>query len=273
MLRPKNRIKSGALAYSKLWAQSSLGSHQVGPMMRHGIGLQRLLCFPSSLPRVHSNFHNSKSRIRPGYWRLDYPALSSRKESGHTVAGCPEPQLFPCQPNHQTFMPFFCAKMSQNRFRNQIKRIRNRTSSFLQTAAWQTCKCLFWTVCSPCVCCIILIVPSQTRQTLRGPIEAPKPILPYPRRRALSLESTGLQHFQRTFPQNQSAFMTKLPLEIRRMVYEKALGEVSIHVALVDGKLVTQRCLTEDCNCYLEPLTTKHKLHIALPLLRTCRRM
>ncbi|CAG5162033.1 uncharacterized protein ALTATR162_LOCUS6147 [Alternaria atra] len=52
--------------------------------------------------------------------------------------------------------------------------------------------------------------------------------MPIPRRRALSI-SGDLQNGQLTVAQPRSAFINKLPLEIRRMIYEKTLGEQSIH--------------------------------------------
>ncbi|EUC34702.1 hypothetical protein COCCADRAFT_92834 [Bipolaris zeicola 26-R-13] len=159
------------------------------------------------------------------------------------------------------------------RFRNRLKEIGTRTDHFIRKAAWYTCKCLFWTVCSPCVCCIVLVMPNQSRRTFGVSAQAPKPMVPCPRRRALSITSTSLQQHQRTFPQNRSAFMTKLPLEIRRIIYEKALGEVPIHLSLVNGQLNARRCATRGCACYLQSLSVKHRLHAALSLLRTCRRI
>ncbi|CAN9086265.1 unnamed protein product [Alternaria alternata] len=64
--------------------------------------------------------------------------------------------------------------------------------------------------------------------------------MPTPRRRALSI-SRELQPNQLTVAQPQSTFINKLPLEIRRMIYEKALGEQPIHTTVSDGKLVARR--------------------------------
>ncbi|RMZ70413.1 hypothetical protein GMOD_00000502 [Pyrenophora seminiperda CCB06] len=71
--------------------------------------------------------------------------------------------------------------------------------------------------------------------------EKPTPVVPWPRRRALSITSTGLSEGQTTHPQAQSAFMTKLPLELRRMIYERALKQDTIHLSLLQGQLEARR--------------------------------
>ncbi|KAF1849455.1 uncharacterized protein K460DRAFT_276323 [Cucurbitaria berberidis CBS 394.84] len=63
--------------------------------------------------------------------------------------------------------------------------------------------------------------------------------------------------------------MTKLPLEIRRMIYEKALGGASIKVTDIKGALFSSRCrLFEQLDGPAHVL-----LDLALPLLRTCRQI
>lgn len=164
--------------------------------------------------------------------------------------------------------------MFGERFSNRLKKIGKGTGRCLQTAGWQLCKYVFWTILSPCFCCIVLFPHRRIpRRTPRAPFEAPKPMLPCPRRRALTLPSINFQQSQWTFHQAQSPFLSKLPLEIRRMIYEKALGEVPIHISLAEGELSARRCTVGHCACYLRPLAAEQKLCIALPLLRTCRRM
>ncbi|KAI5378695.1 hypothetical protein J4E82_002581 [Alternaria postmessia] len=97
-------------------------------------------------------------------------------------------------------------------------------------------------------------------------------MMPTPRRRALSI-SRELQSNQLTVAQSQSTFINKLPLEIRRMIYEKALGEQPIHTTVSDGKLIARRCGLRNCTCYLRPCPPGQRLHLALPLLRTCRQI
>lgn len=227
----------------------------------------------SNVQEIDPEFFHRRSKTRPKSQSIY--AQAERYQRLHcwcsSITSIPVGSPLSAEPS--TLHARFCAKMTGHRFRNHAKRIGNKAGRFLQAAAWQTCKCVFWTVCSPCLCCIVLVLPNRTRRTPRVHIEAPKPMLPCPRRRALSIQSMRLQHYQKTLPQDRSPFMTKLPLEIRRMIYEKALGEVPIHLALADGKLNARRCSIGSCACYLQPLATKHTLCLALPLLRTCRRM
>jgi len=67
--------------------------------------------------------------------------------------------------------------------------------------------------------------------------------------------------------------MTKLPLELRRMVYERALGGVTIHLQTYEGKPRAKQCGHEECRCdYFDPRFEK-SLPFGLGLLRTCRLM
>lgn len=98
--------------------------------------------------------------------------------------------------------------------------------------------------------------------------------MPAPRQRALTIPSDDWQEDQYTLDQPQSAFMTKLPLEIRRLVYEKALGGRVIHTGLIDGRLSARRCGSgEGCRCGNINTSEEQTLDLALPLLRTCRLM
>ncbi|CAO2651865.1 Nn.00g001480.m01.CDS01 [Neocucurbitaria sp. VM-36] len=84
-------------------------------------------------------------------------------------------------------------------------------------------------------------------------------------------ERSDWQEEQRTLDQPQSSFMTKLPLEIRRLIYEKALGEASIHVMTKGGALLARRCGLAECRCVVNTTIEEKRLDFVLPLLRTCR--
>jgi hypothetical protein len=159
-----------------------------------------------------------------------------------------------------------------NRFRSKLGNAGRQTGNCLRTVVWQTSKCLMWTVCAPCICCLLVFLSPGRCVRRRAPLpEIALPTMPTPRRRALSI-SGDLQEDQSTLAQPRSAFMCKLPLEIRRMIYEMALGERPIHTSVLDGKLLSRRCTLRNCLCYM-PCSPGQKLHLALPLLRTCRQM
>jgi len=160
------------------------------------------------------------------------------------------------------------------RFRNKLKNAGRQSGKYLRTAAWQTCKCLLWTVFSPCVCCMILLLPNQSDASRRiRRIEPVKPIMPWPRRRALSITSTDLSKEQTTHAQTQSGFMAKLPLELRRMIYKETFKEDYVHLSLSQGRLDARRCSVFCCTCYISSFREEKTLDMALPLLKTCRRM
>lgn len=159
-----------------------------------------------------------------------------------------------------------------NRFRSKLENAGRKTGNCLRTVAWQTSKCLMWTVCAPCICCLLVFLsPGRHGRRRNLSHEIVLPTMPTPRRRALSM-SGDLQEDQKTLAQPRSALLSKLPLEIRRMIYEMALGEQTIHASVLDGKLLMRRCTLRNCLCYM-PCSPGQKLQLALPLLRTCRQM
>ncbi|KAF1927795.1 uncharacterized protein M421DRAFT_65081 [Didymella exigua CBS 183.55] len=81
-----------------------------------------------------------------------------------------------------------------------------------------------------------------------------------------------MQDDQKTFDQSQSPFISRLPLEIRRMIYLEMLGGVTVRLRTADGKPVAQRYL---CDSDLkEPLYPRRvELELALAVLRTCRQI
>ena len=173
------------------------------------------------------------------------------------------------------------AAMSGQRIRSKLRKAGRSTGKCLKTAAWQTCKCALWTCCAPCICLAMCCIPGRCRHRLqrRGcvqnckPFDFAMPAMPYPRERALTIPSDDWQDDQLILEQPQSVFMTKLPLEIRRMVYEHALGKRSIHASTIGGTLVGVACRIEDCRCGNHESDQETKLSFALPLLRTCRLM
>lgn len=166
--------------------------------------------------------------------------------------------------------------MHKGQLRSRLKQAGQDSTKCLKSAAWQTCKCLLYTICAPCLCCALLCLP---RRHHRGrhcghqpPRPRPRPQFPTPRPRALSLPLIEAQHYQQTKSQPQSDFFTKLPLELRRMIYAEALGGTSIHFRTEHGKPRAMKCTVsggEECSC-------ARFLHEDFPsfglgLLRTCR--
>lgn len=159
-----------------------------------------------------------------------------------------------------------------NRFRSKLENAGRKTGNCLRTVVWQTSKCLMWTACAPCICCLLVFLsPGRHGRRRNLSHEIVLPTMPTPRRRALSI-SGDLQEDQKTLAQPRSALLSKLPLEIRRMIYKMALGEQTIHTSVLDGKLLTRKCTLRNCLCYM-PCSPGQKLQLALPLLRTCRQM
>lgn len=105
---------------------------------------------------------------------------------------------------------------------------------------------------------------------------------------------------QRTCDQQQSAFFTRLPQEIRYMIYQEVLapsGHPELHIASADQRLLSRRCVNEDpivpglehsCwgRCYKQDGTTarsgnpkeyepedRSSYPIRLGLLRSCRQV
>lgn len=167
-------------------------------------------------------------------------------------------------------------EMKGQQLRSKLKKAGKQTGKCLQTAAWQVCKCALWTCCAPCICLAMLCLPRRRRGTCvrHGKLsEYARPPVPFPRHRALTIPSADWQEDQVSLDQPQSAFMTKLPLEIRRMIYEKALGEASIHVTTMGGALRARCCTFAECRCGNMDALQEKNLNFALPLLRTCRQM
>jgi hypothetical protein len=167
--------------------------------------------------------------------------------------------------------------MADEKLRARLKKAKDKCKPCLQKAAWSTCKCVLYAICCPCICCALCFLsPGRcTRPQRGGYARCPKkPQFPTPRPRALSLPLNDGRPEQLTSDQSQSTFITKLPLELRRMVYAEVLGGQTIHLQTYDGRPSAKLCPEEGrCTCdYFEPLMEK-RLDFNLALLRTCRVM
>ncbi len=166
--------------------------------------------------------------------------------------------------------------MSGQQVRAKLKRAGKSTGKCLKKAAWQACKVCLVVSCAPCIC--VAVLHNQLRRRRRNcnlgvSFEHARPPVPYPRERALTIPSTEWQEDQKTLDQPQSLFMTKLPLEVRRLVYEHAVGKQSIHLWNLGGNLRANPCRLGECRCGNNDSPMEKQLGFALPLLRTCRLM
>lgn len=86
-----------------------------------------------------------------------------------------------------------------------------------------------------------------SKKQLNPRVESLKPPV-YRRRSTLSITSTHDPELDaRTSPQDQSLFFSKLPLELRRMIYELVVGGEVIHLTLA-GKGKFEHFLCEEGN-------------------------
>jgi hypothetical protein len=166
--------------------------------------------------------------------------------------------------------------MAKKELRTRLKKAGKDSKRCLKKVAWQTCKCLLYTICAPCLCCALCCLPRSRRQGGRQPahVEYIKPQFPTPRPRALSLPLIEARPSQKTLDQPQSDFMNKLPLELRRMIYAQALGNETVHLITYNGRPNAKLCWADGpCTCdYFDPVKEK-RLNFGLGLLRTCRLM
>jgi hypothetical protein len=159
---------------------------------------------------------------------------------------------------------------------DRLRRAGKRTGKFLTKAAWGSCKCVFWACCGPCFLCALCLQPRRRRGRCThhcNDLDPPRPVTPRPRSRALTLPLIEPEKNQVTSDQRQSAFMTKLPLEIRRLIYSEMLGGASIHLSTSDGKPRARRCNQSRCDCALFCPPMERRLEFSLAMLRTCRMM
>jgi hypothetical protein len=155
------------------------------------------------------------------------------------------------------------------------KRARKRAGEAIGEVASFACQCLFWVCCEPCILCVIWsIKPRRGGRVVRTqPYEPPRPTIPSPRLRSLTLPLIEKDGIQKTFDQSQSTFVAKLPLEIRRMIYTEVLGGVTIRIRTSGGKPVAQRYRCYSCLCRDIARPNQSELGFGLAMLRTCRQM
>lgn len=155
------------------------------------------------------------------------------------------------------------------------KRVSKQACKAFGKAGALACKGLFWVCCGPCVlCAICLIKPRRGGCLIRQvPCDPLRPTTPEPRLRRLTLPLIERQDDQKTFDQFQSLFFTKLPLEIRRMIYIETIGGATINLRTSDGKPLAQRYRCFGCPCRDSARPLGKKLGFGLTLLRTCRQM
>lgn len=164
--------------------------------------------------------------------------------------------------------------MKGQELRDKLKRAGRKTQHCLEEAAWQSCKCALWICCAPCICLAVIFIPRRRCGNEGKRIRYIQPEIPFPRERAMTIPCEEWRENQTTLDQPQSDFMVKLPLEIRRMIYERALGGASIHaMTTMHGKLHARRCPLDECRCSILGWTGERNLNFALSLLRTCRIM
>lgn len=135
------------------------------------------------------------------------------------------------------------------------------------------CKSLFWICCGPCVLCTVCLIKPRRCVVRAEPHDPPRPTTPEPRMRRLTLPLIERQDDQKTFDQFQSSFFTKLPLEIRRMVYIETIGGATIKLRTSNGKPLAKRYRCHGCPCCNRARPPPRELGFGLALLRTCRQM
>ncbi|KAJ4993210.1 hypothetical protein SVAN01_01185 [Stagonosporopsis vannaccii] len=135
------------------------------------------------------------------------------------------------------------------------------------------CKGLFWICCGPCILCAICLIKPRSCVARTQSYCPPRPMTPKPRLRSLTLPLVEMQDDQKTFVQFQSSFFTKLPLEIRRMVYIEIIGGVTISLRTYNGKPLAQRYRCSGCPCRDSARPHRRELGFGLTSLRTCRQM
>ena len=86
------------------------------------------------------------------------------------------------------------------------------------------------------------------------------------------MSAIDLQDDQKTLNQSQSPFISKLPLEIRRMIYFEMLGGVTVKLRTAGGKPHAQR-LRRGSDVKEPYYPRRVELELGLPMLRTCRQM
>lgn len=172
--------------------------------------------------------------------------------------------------------------MTDRSFRTTLRRVGSKTQKGLEKAARQACTCLLCICCAPCVCCVLIIMAygqhSRNRRYRRRARPIQYPVMPYPRRRRLTISCEDAapkewQVDQRTLDQTPSPFFQKLPLEIRRMIYQKALGDEVVHLWHFKEGIHSHNAPKRGCNCCARLAQGEPNFKFGLGLLRACRKM
>jgi hypothetical protein len=185
---------------------------------------------------------------------------TAERHTHHTCVGAPLPDYT----NSYTRM----ARPSAGR------RAGKRASKALGKMGAFACKSVFWICCGPCVLCALCFIKPNPRR--RGCVihsqPPPRPTTPPPRLRHLTMPVIDMQDDQKTLDQSRSPFISKLPLEIRRMIYFEMLGGVTVKLRTARGKPVARRYRRD--SGLKEPYHPRHvQLEFVLSMLRTCRQM
>lgn len=173
--------------------------------------------------------------------------------------------------------------MSDKTIRERLRSAGKKTKHGLIETAIVCGRYAFW-ICY--ATCIIVETSHHFRCTPRRTkpknyMPRPDPIppqIPYPRRRRLTLQGARTQEEwqwgQRVCFQNQSPFFGKLPLEIRRIIYYRALGGQILHMSHSVSRLVAE--YRPQLACSPEPLMKWFDVHqrskFGMSIVHSCRR-
>lgn len=154
------------------------------------------------------------------------------------------------------------------RLGNRARRIRPRlwwlrnVVDVLEAIAW-----------CPCLCAEVfrMCFDPNWRGSDAIPVEEPLDPIPLtPRTSAITLTVEGVA--KPTFDQHQSAFLAKLPLELRRQIYIYALGGTNIHLRITERRLHGAHSMPSSRHP-AKSANNPDDLRFAMGLLRTCRIM
>jgi hypothetical protein len=156
------------------------------------------------------------------------------------------------------------------------RRAGNGAAKALAKMGTFACKSVFWICCGPCVLCALCFIKPKPAGRRRGCKQTRPPLIrpttPPPRLRPVTMSAIDMQSDQKTLDQSQSPFISKLPLEIRRLIYFETLGGITVKLRTADGKPhARRRRYASDVKELYYPRCIE--LELGLPMLRTCRQM
>ena len=123
-------------------------------------------------------------------------------------------------------------------------------------------------------------LPESTQFCIR-PSRPLQPVLPRERPLTAPLSQANLgENFQRTFLQSQSLLLTRVPFDLRRLIWEYCLGGMILHVGIshdsLDSRLSHVRCKTHKTALFSHPHTcwdVPDSQRNLLALLLSCRQV